>query len=117
MVFTYVIIINNIEQYERVYVLENYENRGVSILKKVTAVIISLLLMCLSVAALAGEAPKTIVQKIREANIVTEKEDKTQQKFFSQRLKEKQEAEKVPSGSAVDRSNLPKVSVMYVNNA
>ena len=86
-------------------------------MKKVTAVIISLLMMCFSVAAFAGEAPKTIVQKIREANIVTENEDKTQQKSFSQRLKEKQEAEKVPSGSAVDRSKLPKVAVMYVNNA
>jgi len=75
------------------------------------------MMMCFTVAAFADEAPKTIVQKIREANIVTENEDKTQQKSFSQRLKEKQEAEKALSVSTVDRSKLPKVAVMYVNNA
>lgn len=86
-------------------------------MKRVTALIISLMMMCFTVAAFADEAPKTIVQKIREANIVTENEDKTQQKSFSQRLKEKQEAEKALSVSTVDRSKLPKVAVMYVNNA
>ena len=86
-------------------------------MKKVTALVVSLMMMCFTFTAFAEEAPKTIVQKIREANIVTETADKAQQKSFSQRLKEKQEAENAKLAPAVDRSKLPKVAVMYVNNA
>ena len=86
-------------------------------MKKVTALIISLMMMCFTFTAFAEEAPKTVVQKIREANVVTETDEKAQQKSFSQRLKEKQEAENAQFATAVDRSKLPKVAVMYVNNA
>ena len=91
--------------------------KGVSALKKVTALVVSLMMMCFTFTAFAEESPKTIVQKIREANIVTETAEKAQQKSFSQRLKEKQEAENAKLAPAVERSKLPKVAVMYVNNA
>ena len=75
------------------------------------------MMMCFTITAFAEEAPKTIVQKIREANIATETTDAPKQKSFSERLKEKQEAENAKFASPADRSNLPKVAVMYVNNA
>ena len=86
-------------------------------MKKVAALIVSLMMMCFTFTAFAEEAPKTVVQKIREANVVTETTDNAPQKSFSQRLKEKQEAENAKFAPAVDRSKLPKVAVMYVNNA
>ena len=81
--------------------------KGVSALKKVTALVVSLMMMCFTFTAFAEESPKTIVQKIREANIVTETAEKAQQKSFSQRLKEKQEAENAKLAPAVERSKLP----------
>lgn len=87
-------------------------------MKRVASLLISLLLMCFTLSAYADDAPKTIVQKIREANIITEKNEQApSQKTFSERLREKQEAENAKMSISVDHSKLPKVAVMYVNNA
>lgn len=86
-------------------------------MKKMASVLITLLLMALTLTAFADEAPKTIIQKIREANIVTETTEQASQKSFKDRLKEKQEAEGIKMATPVDRSKLPKVAIMYVNNA
>ncbi len=92
--------------------------KGVENMKKISALVISLMVMCLTLTAYAAEAPKTIVQKIREANIVTENDGNApSQKSFSQRLKEKAEAEQIKNATPADRAKLPKVAVMYVNNA
>jgi hypothetical protein len=86
-------------------------------MKKIGSVLITLLLMGSTLTAFADDSSKTIVQKIREANIATETTEKAPQKSFKERLKEKQEAEGVIMATSVDRSKLPKVAIMYVNNA
>lgn len=86
-------------------------------MRKVASILVSLLLMAFALTAFAEEAPQTIIQKIREANISTETSENAQQKSFKERLKEKQDAEMAKMATPVDRSKLPKVAIMYVNNA
>ena len=55
-------------------------------MKKIGSVLITLLLMGSTLTAFADDSSKTIVQKIREANIVTETTEKAPQKSFKERL-------------------------------
>ncbi len=91
-------------------------------MKKYLAICLSLLMLGLANMALAAETPavhQNLVEQIRSAEFVQGEEavTKNSQLTFKERLQQQTAAEKMKAAAAVSNTNLPKVAILYVNNA